>query len=130
MHVATWLSDLSRYINEASRILKNGGKLLINEIHPLARFAEVTQGLNAPNYYYKGPYEIDRSQECESSPETIIGYEFLWTIEDYIMGLLNAGFRLTSIMEYDSPKVEQGSIRATRNQSPKCLLFTATKEEK
>ena len=66
-HVAVWVSDLCGYYREALRILKPGGKLIINEYHPFRRSMQYD---NSFQYFNRGPFEFDKAEDI---PGTIPG---------------------------------------------------------
>ena len=101
-HVAVWVSDLSGYYAEASRILRRGGTLMIKEYHPFRRLWQDTPDRLELKcgYFQRGPHGYDRSEAVAGVPPgSLPSYEFNWTVADYIAALMEAGCDLTAIHE-------------------------------
>ncbi len=101
-HVAVWISDLSKYYSEASRILKPGGLLIVNEYHPFRRiWGPSSERLEiAYPYLDRGPYRYDRSEDVEGAEAgSLPSYEFHWTVGEFVMALLSAGVEILACHE-------------------------------
>ena len=101
-HVAVWVSDLSGYYAEASRILRRRGTLMIKEYHPFRRLWQDTPDRLELKcgYFERGPHAYDRSEAVAGVPPGLLpSYEFNWTVADYIAALMEAGCDLTAIHE-------------------------------
>lgn len=101
-HVAIWVSDLARFYQEATRILKKGGLFIVNEYHPFRRvWADVPDRLEIGYpYYQRGPYVYDREDIAGAEVGSLISYEYHWTVEDYVMALVRTGCRLKALHEW------------------------------
>lgn len=102
-HVAVWVSDLRRFYSEASRILKPGGLLIVNEYHPFRKpWADIADHLEIGYpYYQRGPYLWDSSEDVPNAEKgSLITYEFHWTVSDYVNALLAAGCELAAMEEW------------------------------
>lgn len=96
-HVAVWVSDLEQYYREAVRILKPGGRFLVNEYHPFRRiWKEGTDHLEVGyDYSDRGPFQFEFNDDIlEPAEGAYPQYEFHWRISDFIRALLGAGCRL------------------------------------
>ena len=103
-HVAVWVSDLKTYYAEACRILKSGGRFVVNEYHPFRRlWKEVPNALELEfGYFDWGPHCYDRSEEVPGTKEgSLPSYEFHWTVSDYVSAMLEAGCELVALHEID-----------------------------
>jgi ubiquinone/menaquinone biosynthesis C-methylase UbiE len=127
-HVAVWVSDLRRYYAEAARILKRGGRFVVDEYHPFRRIwkdrpeqLEVDRG-----YFDRGPYRYDRSAEVPGAEAgSLPSFEFHWTVADLVTAMLDAGCELVALREWDDrPYRWEG---APLGGLPGCLLMVARK---
>lgn len=102
-HVAVWVADLDRYYKEAARILKPGGKFIVEEYHPFRRVWKETKNelVVGYNYFDRGSFRFQYSNNV-LYPEQgeYEAHEFHYTVSDYCMALLNAGFNITDVYEY------------------------------
>jgi len=101
-----WLPDLKQFFAITSRLLKNGGGVLIHEIHPLVwtlEDAPSTNPLQISNSYFKeGPvlehggldYIGDEDYEGEEN------YTFDHTFSDILNALIKNGFKILEVNEY------------------------------
>lgn len=118
--VAIWITDLRRYYAEAYRILKPGGLFVIDEMHP-SRFIfelpfEDKPSTVAFHYFDTGPkpYAYDPEsgmsltlRESRENPNNWPQqYESHWTVSDYVMALIDAGFELLHIAEKPSENLD------------------------
>ncbi|NRB48911.1 MAG: class I SAM-dependent methyltransferase [Saprospiraceae bacterium] len=102
-HVAVWVSDLKRYYQEASRILKPGGWFLVDEYHPFRRvWKKVPDALEVQNdYYRRGPYEYSMGDDVLYQEKGVYTcYEFHWTIGDFINAVIQAGCQIKEVDEH------------------------------
>ncbi len=102
-HVAVWVSDLSAYYREASRILVDNGLMIITEYHPFRRVWR--QGADtlqvAYKYYDRGPYTFAYDEDL-LTPKTgdFTSYEFHWTLSDMINAVLQAHCQIIDVREF------------------------------
>ena len=102
-HVAVWVSDLRRYYEEASRILKPDGLLIVSEYHPFRRvWKHVANSLELGcNYFDRGPHRFEVAPDvlC-AAPGELEQFEFHWTVSDFISAILSSGCRLIHVEEF------------------------------
>ncbi len=126
-HVAVWVSDLRRYYAEAARILRPGGRLVVNEYHPFRRvWADRADRLEVGYpYFERGPHTFDRADETtEHAAGSLPSYEFHWTVGDLVGALLAAGCELVALEEWgQAPQGEAPPLVGL----PECLLLVGVK---
>jgi len=102
-HVAVWVSDLRRYYEEAARILKPDGLLIVSEYHPFRRVWKHSAGSLELgfNYFDRGPHRFEVAPDvlC-AAPGELEQFEFHWTVADYISAILSSGCRLIHAEEF------------------------------
>ena len=124
-HVAVWVSDLWAYYGEAVRILKPGGRLLINEYHPFRRGIWQWDD-QAFHYFAHGPFAYDKAEVIPGAePGTLPSYEFHWTVSDFITAVQDAGATLLHLCEVGEEQESWESMNLTG--LPRCLLLLAEK---
>ena len=104
-----WFSDLNEYFSVVGRLLKQGGNVLIFEIHPFAYFFETgfdpeKQSLNdLPSYFEKGPsgYKDGLDYVGGVPYEAKECYWFMHTMSDIFTAVLNCGIEITAFDEYN-----------------------------
>jgi ubiquinone/menaquinone biosynthesis C-methylase UbiE len=127
-HVAVWVADLQRFYDEAARILKPGGLLIINEYHPFRRiWKDSTDTLTVESHYFeRGPFVYELSEDIlKKGPALLRSYEFHWTVADYINTALNAGCFLVFIDEHGKEVADWEG--APLHGLPEFLLIVAQK---
>ena len=128
-HVAVWVSDLKRYYAEACRILKPGCLLVVSEYHPFRRVWKWgTAALELESRYLdRGPLEFDRAENhATSEPGPLPSFEFNWTVSDYVMAMLDAGFELVHCDEFGEGR--QDWEGAPLEGLPESLLLVGRKK--
>jgi SAM-dependent methyltransferase len=114
-----WLPDLRRWAAIVAAALKVGGRLLMDEIHPLPGCLRFDRGrLVAVDDYFRR----DRPQWNAAGPSCLAGtgahdvmpesVEFRWPLGDVVTALARAGLRIELLDEYpgespDAPDAEQ-----------------------
>lgn len=102
-HVAVWVADLQSYYNEAVRILKPGGKYIVEEYHPFRRVwkESKTELKVGYKYFNRGPFMFEYNNNV-LYPEKgqYQAHEFHWTISDFCNAILKAGARIEDMYEY------------------------------
>ena len=125
--VAIWISDLWQYYAEASRLLTPGGLFVVSEVHPVRQMwsnceyfigedAMVgKEGGNTPEadffYFDRGPHQYLYNPETGAATEFVdpedeenrdaenVQYIFQWTVSDYLMAMIDAGFEILHVWE-------------------------------
>ncbi|MBM3313146.1 class I SAM-dependent methyltransferase [candidate division WOR-3 bacterium] len=97
------LADLNRFYVEAHRILALGGRLVVNEYHPVRRLWKQQPGHPQARYSYfdrRRRREDDTLLSSPGTPGAELGrYDFSWTVSDHFRALTAAGFRVTALEE-------------------------------
>jgi len=130
--VAPQVSDLGRYCAGLFRILGPGGRLVVNEYHPVRRIWKPEPGHPRVRYSY---FERCREREegWQFDPATnsagLERYDYQWTIADQFFYLTQAGFYVVALEEigdvrehWEVPNLkglpEQLILAADRPESP------------
>lgn len=138
--VAIWISDLWKYYAEASRLLVPGGLFVMSEAHPVRQmwsnvewFARENtmdgkEGGDLPeadySYFDRGPHQytydpatgtatahVDPERKGVSDPEHV-QYTSQWTVSDYLMAMIDAGFEIVHV--HETPTGNQDRWRENR----------------
>jgi len=122
-HVCVWVSDIRTYYAEAVRVLRPGGRFVVNEYHPVRRMWLESDGSEPPHrYLHRGPYE-ERSDEGRPT------YEFHWTVADHVQAVLDAGCRVVKVDEHGEGPEPEDYARNTPAALPMYLLIVGRKED-
>ncbi len=133
--VAIWISDLWKYYAEASRLLTPGGLFVVGEVHPVRQMwsnceyftgedAMVgKEGGNTPEadffYFDRGPHQYLYNPETGAATEFVdpedeetrdaenVQYIFQWTVSDYLMAMIDAGFEILHVWEEPTQNHDQ-----------------------
>ena len=100
-----WLPDLQEWAKIIARLLKPGGRLLIDEEHPLAGCMEVQDGVvRIVDDYFGRKADMfigwSHFSGAENAKET--KYEFTWPLGDVVTALAQAGLRIERLEERPS----------------------------
>jgi SAM-dependent methyltransferase len=86
-HVAVWVSDLRGFYQEAARIVRPGGRLVVSEYHPFrVGWRDNPELLQREcRYFERGPHVYTNVAEgvFDKDPGELTQYEFHWTVADY-----------------------------------------------
>jgi len=97
------VSDLAQYYRCVHRIVVPGGRLLVNEYHPLRRIWKLEPGSpRAARSYFerRRPRTDEEPEEDISNPgATFERYKFNWTVSDHFRAITAAGFQVIGIEE-------------------------------
>ncbi len=103
--VITWLSDLNKWGDVISKLLKPGGRFVIVEIHPVFMMYELEEGKIARKFGYfhcEEPYV--RPPEADYADRSYIAQnetvEWQWSLADVFRALMNNNLRITKFEEY------------------------------
>jgi SAM-dependent methyltransferase len=100
-----WLPDLQEWAKIIARLLKPGGRLIIDEEHPLAGCMEVQDGaLRLVDDYFgrRADRFIGWSHFSGGEDATEEKYEFTWPLGDVVTALAQAGLRIELLEERPS----------------------------
>ena len=114
-----WFPDLNEYFSVVSRLLKDGGEILIFEIHPFAYFFEngcnnkgqILEKMNS--YFNKGPYNYEKGIDYIGGVE----YEskecfwFMHKMSDIINAILQNNIRIQEFNEYNLEMANNETIK-------------------
>lgn len=108
-HVAVWVSDLRRCYQEAARVLKPDGLLLVSEYHPFRCVWKKSP--SSPelgfNYLDRGPHRSEVGPDVlYPAPGELEQFEFHWTVAGYISAILSSGCRLVHAEEFGDAGVQ------------------------
>jgi len=100
-----WLPDLQGWAKVIAQLLKPGGRLIIDEEHPLAGCMEVRDGkVTIVDDYFgrKADMFIGWSHFSGGEHATEKKYEFTWPLGDVVTALAQAGLRMEILEERPS----------------------------
>lgn len=123
-HVAIWVSDIGRCYAEAARILRPGGRFVVNEYHPFRRIWP-EEGGHLPHYAYlrRGPYEC----EDDGLPQ----FEYHWTVADHVQAVVDGGCRLVHVEEHEDRIDDEDWMEVDLNGLlPAYLLIVGERENR
>jgi len=100
-----WLPDLKEWARIIFELLQPGGRLILDEEHPLASCMEIQDGLVriVDDYFGRKP-EIYMGWSHFSGGENAVEkkYEFTWPLGDIVTALAQAGLRIEFLQEKPS----------------------------
>ena len=102
--VIYWMPDLPRFMQICADFLKEGGLLLMEEIHPILNmYDEGSPSYLASSYFDRAPYEDNSGLDYFSNEKYASqpNYWFSHTLSDLITGALDAGLELRQFKELD-----------------------------
>lgn len=101
--VAGLLEDLGKFYREVFNILAPGGRLVLNEYHPVRRIWKQEPGQPRLAFSYferRRPQTEEDLEEDVTTPGRAFGrYNFHWTVSDHFFFLNQAGFRVVALEE-------------------------------
>ncbi len=108
MGALCWLPSVARWAGVVAALLRPGGRLFIREAHPMLwAFDEYTDRLDLryPYFEHEEPVVIDEPGTYVET-DTVFGHGLSHTwnhgLGEIITALLDAGLRLTTLVEHDS----------------------------
>ena len=106
--ILCWISDIDKWANEISFLLKKGGIFYIMESHPILNIFddEIVGDLKVINSYFhtKNPIEYNDDHPDYSNKDYIPvnkTYEWHWTMSDIVNALIRNGMKIVFIHEYE-----------------------------
>lgn len=123
------LSKIKKIFNEAYRLLKDGGFLIVSELHPLAPETnfpniEVDEGYT----YFKSGFPVKIvSKKLDG---TVTKYtDFHWTFQDLINSITESGLKVVKVLEPtpDEKTVKEYPYLEYRKNKPLALMIKAQK---
>jgi SAM-dependent methyltransferase len=97
------LEDIDRFYAEVHRILGPGGRLIVNEYHPVRRIWKQEPGHPRAQCSYfdrRRPREEEELIPDPNAPGLTLGrFDFSWTVSDHFCALAAAGFRVSALEE-------------------------------
>lgn len=120
-HLTVWIADLGRFMAEATRVLRPGGRLVINEYHPFRRMWLEAEGLE-PHYGYfeRGPHEYH-------TDDGLATYEHHWTVADHVQAVVDAGCRIVKVEEHGEHIADEFFMQVQLDKLPAHLLVVGEK---
>ena len=92
--------DIARFFAVVAALTKPGGRMLLNEFHPVRRKLFLAMG-DAPPDHFRTDIVIDEVPNPDSSGPSlgICAYRF-WTLSEVFAAALGAGFEILTFAEY------------------------------
>jgi SAM-dependent methyltransferase len=126
-----WFEDLNEVFKTVSKTIKNGGLLIIEDMHPFGNMmAETSHEVYSKNYpkniafdYFKSTPWIETSgmgYMTNKTYESSVFTSYSHTLSSIINGLYNAGFIITHFEEND---IDQGNIFTHLNKQGMPLTY-------
>ncbi|GAA5011398.1 class I SAM-dependent methyltransferase [Actinopolymorpha pittospori] len=130
-----WLPDLDRWAAIVASALKLGGRLLMDEIHPLNGCLRVDGGrLAAVDDYFRrgrpqwnaaGPSCLAGTGAGDVMPESV---EFRWPLGDVVTAIARAGLRIELVEEYPSESPDGQAAEREVSRLPGGYVLLAAKD--
>jgi ubiquinone/menaquinone biosynthesis C-methylase UbiE len=100
--IAPRISDLGRFYAEVFRVLAPGGRLLVNEYHPVRRIWKQEPGhprVRCSYFERRRERDEDGSSDPWSGAAVLERHDYQWTVSDHFYHLTQAGFRVAALEE-------------------------------
>jgi SAM-dependent methyltransferase len=128
-----WLPDIARWAGIVAAALKPGGRLILDEEHPVAQTLWVDEGklTITTDYFGRGKPEYDQGWAHftggEDATETKV--QFAWPLGDIVTALARAGLRIESLEEFPSTADWRfGELLGEVQRLPGHYVLVATKD--
>ena len=125
-----WLPDITRWAQIVAGLLKAGGRLVLEDIHPISGILWVEDGQLqlAGDYFGRGKTQAETGwshfKGGEDAKET--KYEFNWPLGDIVTALAQAGLRIERLEEFPGgPEYRFKDRQADSMRLPGDFLLTA-----
>lgn len=92
-----WIKSLEAWMKNAYRVLRNGGRLIVSDFHPLSMCTE--EGSNGKSIIFTRSY-FDQAPHVHHEKGKPPSIEFTWKLSDVINAAVDAGFHIDRIEEY------------------------------
>lgn len=106
--VLTWISDIEKWAETISFLLKENGIFYIMEIHPVSYMFDDTKEddlkIKYPYFHRKEPIHFDDDYPDYSDNSYIPvnkTYEWMWSLSDIVNSLISNGLKIEMLNEYD-----------------------------
>ncbi|MCP4322911.1 MAG: class I SAM-dependent methyltransferase [Alteromonadales bacterium] len=132
-----WLPDLNQFYKVVSGLLRQGGLLLMHEMHPLSEILPFDDNDSAPplqvveSYFQDEPIEEEASLDYVSKDfsQKQIQYWKVHTLSELITGAINNNLTITHLSEYDRDISAMHSRQAEQAiKVPLSLILIASKQ--
>jgi SAM-dependent methyltransferase len=128
-----WLPDIARWATIVAAALRPGGRLILEEEHPVAQTLWVADGKLAITSDYFGREEPEFDQGWSHFPggeeATETKAQFAWPLGDIVTALARAGLRIESLEEFPSDADWRfGELLDEVRTLPGSYLLIATKD--
>lgn len=131
-----WLPDIDRWAGLVAGALRPGGRLVIDEIHPISICVELVgdQYVTVEDYFRRdrpqwndpGPPGLAGTSEADVMPGTV---EFRWPMGDLITALARAGMRIELLDEYPSDNPDLNPVQRDHlRRLPGGFILLATRD--
>ncbi len=128
-----WLPNLARWAEIVAGLLRPGGRLLLDDEHPVSgcRWVENGQLQIASDYFARSHPETGTGwshfKGGEHARET--KYEFIWPLGDIVTALAQAGLIIERLDEYPGgPEWRYGELQKAANRLPGTFQIQARKD--
>ncbi len=120
---------LEKIFRAAFTLLKNGGTLIISDLHPFAPSARPKNITTTKGYAYFSSGNSMQIVSKKIDGKKIMYQDFHWTLEDLIQSITKSGMRITDILEpKPSPQQAKKYPQLTyRLKIPMSIIIKATK---
>lgn len=132
-----WMPDLKRFFRIVAALLNKTGLLFIHEIHPLAEMLPMDGAAGDPlrlmEPYFKDEPYIDTDgidYVGKTTYRSLPQYWFVWKLSDIIMGIIEAGLKISHFTEYPwDISSQHQQAQASGLALPLSYILTAEKSQ-
>lgn len=121
-HMSVWVSDIRKYYAEAVRLLRPGGRFVVNDYHPIRRvWLDATGPEPRHRYFDRGPYQY-------TSDEGLPTFEYHWTVSDHLQAVVDAGCRILRVDEHGEKIEDEFWMQSSLDKLPAYLLIVGRRD--